>query len=247
MTNSNSLSHHFHSLASTNQSLLGMEYPARSKCDDARPCQRCIKYSRALTCVDHKKKEQTKGVQRGPYKKRNVGLTSSGTEQLDNAEPPEQVFENGLEGFDSQLIPANTVPGYGQDARSSPPLLHNISHRKPRSNNKGEEQTCGNPVSQISPGKYFVEHAMSPLHPMATECGFGPFLSGDKRQGGDRPLSPIGLYLDGLRWEGYASLSKAQMASECTGLQSGSPHHAFHWLLRTATMELEKDVSSSSS
>lgn len=44
---------------------------ACKKCDDARPCLRCVKYGIADECVDSQRKERKKGVKRGPYKKRD--------------------------------------------------------------------------------------------------------------------------------------------------------------------------------
>ncbi|KAH9483847.1 putative transcriptional regulatory protein C27B12.11c [Psilocybe cubensis] len=44
---------------------------ACKKCDDARPCLRCIKYGCSDECVDSQRKERKKGVKRGPYKKRD--------------------------------------------------------------------------------------------------------------------------------------------------------------------------------
>ncbi|KAJ1674574.1 hypothetical protein EV182_003003 [Spiromyces aspiralis] len=43
---------------------------ACKKCDDGRPCQRCIKYGLQDTCQSSKRKERKKGIKRGPYKKR---------------------------------------------------------------------------------------------------------------------------------------------------------------------------------
>lgn len=44
---------------------------ACKKCDDARPCLRCVKYGISEECVDSQRKERQKGVKRGPYKKRD--------------------------------------------------------------------------------------------------------------------------------------------------------------------------------
>ncbi|KAF9792324.1 hypothetical protein BJ322DRAFT_1102840 [Thelephora terrestris] len=44
---------------------------ACKKCDDARPCLRCVKYGIAEECVDSHRKERKKGIKRGPYKKRD--------------------------------------------------------------------------------------------------------------------------------------------------------------------------------
>ncbi|KAG1185447.1 hypothetical protein G6F35_014864 [Rhizopus arrhizus] len=43
---------------------------ACKKCDDGRPCKRCIKLGLTATCRDSDRKERKKGVKRGPYKKR---------------------------------------------------------------------------------------------------------------------------------------------------------------------------------
>ncbi|CDH55196.1 hypothetical protein RO3G_04517 [Lichtheimia corymbifera JMRC:FSU:9682] len=43
---------------------------ACKKCDDGRPCQRCIKLGLTATCTNSPRKERKKGVKRGPYKKR---------------------------------------------------------------------------------------------------------------------------------------------------------------------------------
>ncbi|KAM6500736.1 hypothetical protein JOM56_003750 [Amanita muscaria] len=43
---------------------------ACKKCDDARPCLRCVKYGIQEACVSSQRKERKRGVKRGPYKKR---------------------------------------------------------------------------------------------------------------------------------------------------------------------------------
>ncbi|KAJ3741998.1 hypothetical protein DFH05DRAFT_1503496 [Lentinula detonsa] len=43
---------------------------ACKKCDDARPCLRCIKYGIPTECVDSQRKERKKGIKRGPYNKK---------------------------------------------------------------------------------------------------------------------------------------------------------------------------------
>ncbi|KAL9714913.1 hypothetical protein Ac2012v2_001573 [Leucoagaricus gongylophorus] len=44
---------------------------ACKKCDDGRPCLRCVKYGVSEGCVDSKRKQRKKGIKRGPYKKRD--------------------------------------------------------------------------------------------------------------------------------------------------------------------------------
>ncbi|KAL9546306.1 hypothetical protein MBANPS3_006724 [Mucor bainieri] len=43
---------------------------ACKKCDDGRPCQRCLKYNLADTCRSSIRKERQKGMKRGPYKRK---------------------------------------------------------------------------------------------------------------------------------------------------------------------------------
>ncbi|KAI9265608.1 hypothetical protein BY458DRAFT_513438 [Sporodiniella umbellata] len=45
---------------------------ACKKCDDGRPCARCMKLGLAATCRDSDRKERKKGMKRGPYKKRQT-------------------------------------------------------------------------------------------------------------------------------------------------------------------------------
>lgn len=56
---------------------------ACKKCDEGRPCTRCIKYGLADTCVDSTRKIRKKGVKRGPYKRRppptQIGSASAST------------------------------------------------------------------------------------------------------------------------------------------------------------------------
>lgn len=63
---------------------------ACKKCDDARPCLRCVKYGIGEECVDSQRKERKKGIKRGPYKKRDgkSRATSTTDTQPDPAPPP---------------------------------------------------------------------------------------------------------------------------------------------------------------
>ncbi|KAG2229827.1 hypothetical protein INT48_008271, partial [Thamnidium elegans] len=45
---------------------------ACKKCDEGRPCQRCIKLGITDTCFDSPRKERKKGFKRGPYRKKST-------------------------------------------------------------------------------------------------------------------------------------------------------------------------------
>ncbi|KIM70794.1 hypothetical protein SCLCIDRAFT_1206948, partial [Scleroderma citrinum Foug A] len=44
---------------------------ACKRCNEARPCERCVKYGIQESCVDGVRKERQKGIKRGPYKRKN--------------------------------------------------------------------------------------------------------------------------------------------------------------------------------
>ncbi|KAI8318662.1 hypothetical protein GQ54DRAFT_341743 [Martensiomyces pterosporus] len=50
---------------------------ACKKCDESRPCHRCIKYNLQDSCVDSKRKPRKRGIKRGPYKKRKKTVDKS--------------------------------------------------------------------------------------------------------------------------------------------------------------------------
>ncbi|KAF5356821.1 hypothetical protein D9756_006824 [Leucocoprinus leucothites] len=44
---------------------------ACKRCDESRPCERCVKYGMSNSCIDGQRKERKKGIKRGPYKRKN--------------------------------------------------------------------------------------------------------------------------------------------------------------------------------
>jgi hypothetical protein len=62
---------------STDIALLVNCQKACKKCDDGRPCQRCIKHNLVDTCKNSVRKERKKGIKRGPYKRRPMSLLES--------------------------------------------------------------------------------------------------------------------------------------------------------------------------
>ncbi|KAG0377401.1 hypothetical protein BGX24_006164 [Mortierella sp. AD032] len=83
---------------------------ACKKCDEGRPCTRCIKYGLTDTCVDSTRKVRKKGVKRGPYKRRppptQIGSASaSTTPTLSHA-----VLPGGPVGYMSEPVTAMSSP-----------------------------------------------------------------------------------------------------------------------------------------
>ncbi|KAI1315575.1 hypothetical protein EDD11_000650 [Mortierella claussenii] len=82
---------------------------ACKKCDEGRPCARCIKYGLTDTCVDSTRKVRKKGIKRGPYKRRppptQIGSASaSTTPTMRNAVP------SGVPGYMSEPVTALNSP-----------------------------------------------------------------------------------------------------------------------------------------
>ncbi|KAJ8654817.1 hypothetical protein O0I10_009538 [Lichtheimia ornata] len=102
---------------------------ACKKCDDGRPCQRCIRYNLQDTCVNSMRKERRKGVKRGPYKKRgDEGGSSTGYDlpvgSSYSSHPPmaqytpyaTMAFQEALNG---QPAPSQFMAPY-----TNPPTMH---------------------------------------------------------------------------------------------------------------------------
>ncbi|PPQ66878.1 hypothetical protein CVT26_009818 [Gymnopilus dilepis] len=98
---------------------------ACKKCDDARPCLRCVKYGISEECVDSQRKERKKGVKRGPYKKRD-GKGSS-VNRADTATTVSNTLTPGGPPVPGPYLPIGYHPGlYGQYPKSgdSPPSFN---------------------------------------------------------------------------------------------------------------------------
>lgn len=83
---------------------------ACKKCDEGRPCSRCVKYGLTDTCVDSTRKVRKKGIKRGPYKRRpqpsQLGSASvSASPTLRHAAVP-----SGLAGYMSEPVTALNSP-----------------------------------------------------------------------------------------------------------------------------------------
>ncbi|KAF8163094.1 hypothetical protein B0H34DRAFT_650991 [Crassisporium funariophilum] len=135
---------------------------ACKKCDDARPCLRCVKYGISEECVDSQRKERKKGIKRGPYKKRDGKGVS--VEQSDVPSPQGVPVSNGVPpqagspipgpympigyppGFYGQYPPLAPKPGEGPPMYSSPPyFLAPVPHIQPHLHGVSEGDSHGYP------------------------------------------------------------------------------------------------------
>jgi len=61
---------------------------ACKRCNESRPCDRCIKYGIVDTCVDGQRKERKKGIKRGPYRRKNKDGDSYSGDWPPGSQPP---------------------------------------------------------------------------------------------------------------------------------------------------------------
>ncbi|RUS12897.1 hypothetical protein BC938DRAFT_478309, partial [Jimgerdemannia flammicorona] len=80
---------------------------ACKKCDEGRPCQRCIKYGLTDTCIDSTRKERKKGIKRGPYKRRQQSGSANGntTPTLNQMNTPNGSQYSSMNGSPNMRTP----------------------------------------------------------------------------------------------------------------------------------------------
>ncbi|KAI0060871.1 hypothetical protein BV25DRAFT_1871044 [Artomyces pyxidatus] len=153
---------------------------ACKKCDDARPCLRCVKYGIGEECVDSQRKERKKGIKRGPYKKRD-GKTTSVEQPLDvpppqqgipmpqgvpAASPPPPVPYMGSvgypPGFYGQYAPMPPAPKPGETAYYPHPQFYvPVQHAPPPPppGQDPENVQYGQPPPQFYAGPFMPQYA----------------------------------------------------------------------------------------
>ncbi|KAG0165620.1 hypothetical protein DFQ28_006046 [Apophysomyces sp. BC1034] len=135
LTNTSSILNHpnglpplqHHGLVEPNQSAVPQQQPPKrkqvknactncqkacKKCDDARPCPRCVKYGIADSCVNSVRKERKRGIKRGPYKRRSKQEGEKGTPSR-KSDSETQVSAPSAQGPYGSTIRAPSMPfGY---------------------------------------------------------------------------------------------------------------------------------------
>lgn len=91
---------------------------ACKRCDEGRPCSRCIKYGLSATCQDSARKERKRGVKRGPYKRR--ATMSSATVSVGTV-PTSSMTWNGV--YNQNDVP---MPPPSPTLRLSPGSVHAV-------------------------------------------------------------------------------------------------------------------------
>ncbi|OLY82919.1 putative transcriptional regulatory protein [Smittium mucronatum] len=70
---------------------------ACKRCDDGRPCLRCVKHGLSSTCTNSQRKTRQRGIKRGPYKKKEKkGLNLGGSSNADIEKSREKISLKNL-------------------------------------------------------------------------------------------------------------------------------------------------------
>ncbi|SNX84153.1 uncharacterized protein MEPE_02861 [Melanopsichium pennsylvanicum] len=94
---------------------------ACKKCDEGRPCGRCVKYGLVDTCQDSARKERRRGIKRGPYKRRATTGSQPTNPSLSVSGPMSSSY-----GRDGHISPSSRSDGMlgsthgGESSFSSP-------------------------------------------------------------------------------------------------------------------------------
>ncbi|KAI0320581.1 hypothetical protein OF83DRAFT_556441 [Amylostereum chailletii] len=131
---------------------------ACKRCDEARPCERCVKYGLQETCVDGVRKERKKGIKRGPYKRKNKPGSSP-------EPPPLGGFQRNVEPQWSTEHPPppppppvlSAPPGFIPPPEGYHPYYYGYPHPPPHPD--GHE---GAPGGQ-PPYPYYAVHGYAPM------------------------------------------------------------------------------------
>ncbi|EMD32320.1 hypothetical protein CERSUDRAFT_88317 [Gelatoporia subvermispora B] len=133
---------------------------ACKRCDEARPCERCVKYGIADTCVDGVRKERKKGIKRGPYKRKNRTSDTPSNGATEQPAPPAP-YPMPPEGYYPYFYPHPPPSGY------VPPAHDGQTH--------GEAVPNGSPQPIPHPGYYPMHPAMYPPFPGYASAGPMPY------------------------------------------------------------------------
>ncbi|TFK38194.1 hypothetical protein BDQ12DRAFT_124445 [Crucibulum laeve] len=139
---------------------------ACKRCDEHRPCERCIKYGISESCVDGQRKERKKGIKRGPYKRKNK--SGSDGEWAPTAQTPPSTATTTAA---IHAVAAHQYPppeGYYPTMYYSPPAFIPPTHDGQPGPDGSPPHPNGQPPMMpyyIHPGGYPYPH-YPPMYPM---------------------------------------------------------------------------------
>ncbi|KAI9275378.1 hypothetical protein BY458DRAFT_489189 [Sporodiniella umbellata] len=181
---------------------------ACKKCDDARPCPRCVKYGIHDSCVNSVRKERKKGIKRGPYKRRVKGGEEKKKTEEGNAPAapyggPMRGYAFGYPGnlnqYGQPYDPYSQYAAYHKDQMMSQPYVVNPYPPMgyPVMVANGEQPPATQTQSQPANGAHPPPHPPNGAHPyppymMQPQAGMGrpPMMHGAEHYPGGMYYPP---------------------------------------------------------
>ncbi|KAF9479775.1 hypothetical protein BDN70DRAFT_666852 [Pholiota conissans] len=120
---------------------------ACKRCDENRPCERCVKYGVADTCVDGQRKERKKGIKRGPYRRKNKNESDSNSFNGEWTPPSSSTTAAAIHAVAQYAPPEGYYPVY------YPPPPGFMSHPPPPPPD-GSSSSTPNPNPDGSPSAH---------------------------------------------------------------------------------------------
>ncbi|KAF8195996.1 hypothetical protein BJ912DRAFT_1056429 [Pholiota molesta] len=94
---------------------------ACKRCDENRPCERCVKYGIADTCIDGQRKERKKGIKRGPYRRKNKNESDSNSFNGEWTPPSSSTTAAAIHAVAQYAPPEGSYyPGHPNSSNSTP-------------------------------------------------------------------------------------------------------------------------------
>ncbi|KTW32550.1 uncharacterized protein T551_00035 [Pneumocystis jirovecii RU7] len=154
---------------------------SNKKCDEARPCSRCIKHNLFDSCINSKRKKRQKGIKRGPYKRRNK-ITQDKAETMQpmhtmipmfEAQPTPPEIDNYLPEFTNHpLYDFNPLSRFYMQTLPMPPLDTPVTYSNMP---LYEDGTAASPTVLIDPfTRYPVKNIENTQGIMPTLLDNGP-------------------------------------------------------------------------
>ncbi|KAF8957692.1 hypothetical protein BDZ97DRAFT_1844781 [Flammula alnicola] len=153
------------------------------RCDENRPCERCIKYGVADTCIDGQRKERKKGTKRGPYKRKSKG-ESDGNSFNGEWTPGSQTPSTSTTAAAIRAVAQYTLEGFYPTYYPPPGAFMPHPHEGQPGPDGSPPHANGQPIMPyyIHPGSYPPFPHYFPMYPQAS-----PLPPGAPQQSSPQP------------------------------------------------------------
>ncbi|KAI8052920.1 hypothetical protein BDF22DRAFT_493607 [Syncephalis plumigaleata] len=149
---------------------------ACKKCDDARPCTRCVRYGYEASCVDHTRKARQPGVKRGPYRRtpelgshngKDNGRNGNGANNHGSTRHAERSRHNNDQAANSrgsgssgntQQVHHRTLNKHYEPRQQQQQQRNRINNKNSRNNSSSSNSSSSSSASMYSINEPINEH-----------------------------------------------------------------------------------------